>query len=86
MDLLHQGCWLVANESEIPGHLTKSFVIDKALDIQTPPEVWCFRYMFGVQQVFGCLGNKLIPATLSHFIQYQPFPISAYIALCQQKS
>ena len=30
------------------------------LDIQMPPEVWCFRYVFGVQiasqEVFGCLG------------------------------
>ena len=29
-----------------------------ALDIQIPPEVWCFRYVFGVkipsQEVFGC--------------------------------
>ena len=33
------------------------------LDIQIPPEVWCFRYVLGVQvpsqQVFGCLGLKM---------------------------
>ena len=31
-----------------------------ALDIRVPPEVWCFRYVFGVQipsqEMFGCLG------------------------------
>ena len=34
---------------------------DAPLDIQIPPEVWCFRCVFGVQipshEVFGCLGH-----------------------------
>ena len=38
--------------------------VDWTLDIQIPPEVWCFRYVFRVQipaqEVFGCLGKGLI--------------------------
>ena len=42
-------------------HVLAFFVWDVlTLDIQIPPEVWCFWYLWGVQtssqEVFGCLG------------------------------
>ena len=39
------------------------FLFFLSLDIQIPPEVWCFRYVFGAQlrsqEVFGCLGYEM---------------------------
>ena len=47
--------------------LKKSSIGILSLNIQIPAEVWCFRYVFGVQvpsqEVFGCLGCTTINYT-----------------------